>query len=130
MTIETQLSIFLDNRPGMLAHTCETLANAGINILALSISDTVDHVVIRLVVSNPKQALKMLEQLHGTVHQREVILMEVPNAPGALAKIAEKLASTGINIEYAYCTSLPSQTAGSLVIRTNNLEETFDVLND
>ena len=130
MTIEMQLSIFLDNRPGTLARTCEALAKSGINIMAMSISDTVDHAVVRLIVSDAKRALPLLQQLHGTVHQRDVLLMQIANTPGTLAAIAEKLTAAGINIEYAYCTSLPSQANGSLVIRTNNLEETFDVLND
>lgn len=128
ISIETQLSVFLDNRPGTLARTCQALAKEGINIMALSISDTVDHAVVRLVVSDAKKAVKVLDALHATVHERDVVFMDVPNKPGMLAKIAQKLAEAGINIEYAYCTSSADQEVGKLVLRTNNIEETIDAL--
>ena len=128
ISIEKQLSVFLDNRPGTLARTCQALAKDGVNVLALSISDTVDHAVVRMVVSDAKKAVTVLRGLHATVHERDVILMEVPNAPGTLARVAEQLAEAGINIEYAYCTSSLSQEMGNMVLRTNNLEETINVL--
>ncbi len=128
ITIETQFSIFLDNRPGTLARTCQALAKASINILALSISDTVDHVVVRLVVSDAKHAMKILHELHATVQERDVVFMDVPNHSGALAAVAQKLAEAGINIEYAYCTSFASQEVGHLVLRTNDIEVTIDAL--
>lgn len=130
ISIQTQLSVFLDNRPGTLARTCQALAKEDINILALSISDTVDHAVVRMVVSHAKKAEDVLTRLHTTVQGRDVILMDVPNKPGVLAKIAEKLAEAGINIEYAYCTSALSQETGSMVLRTNDLEETVNVLSE
>jgi hypothetical protein len=128
IAIETQLSIFLDNRPGTLARTCQALAKEQINILAMSISDTVDHAVIRLVVSDAKKAAKILQGMQIAAYEHPVILMDVPNAPGSLAKIAEQLAEAGINIEYAYCTGSASQPTGNLVLRTNDIEETINAL--
>ena len=128
ISIETQLSIFLDNRPGMLARTCQALAKERINILAMSISDTVDHAIIRMVVSDTKKAATLLQALQLPVHERPVIFMDVPNAPGSIAKIAEQLAEAGINIEYAYCTGSTSQPTGHLVLRTNDIEATINVL--
>jgi len=128
ISIQTQLAIFLDNRPGTLARTCQALAKAKVNILALSISDTVDHAVVRLVVDDAKQAVKVLEGMHATVQERDVIFMDVPNKPGMLAKIAEQLAEAGINIEYAYCTASTTQESGNLVLRTNDIEETINAL--
>jgi len=128
ISIETQLSVFLDNRPGTLARTCQALAKEGINVLALSISDTVDHAVVRMVVSDAKKAARVLQGLHATVHERDVVFLEIRNAPGELARIAERLAEAGINIEYAYCTASTSQEAGAMVLRTNNIEETIDAL--
>ena len=130
ISIQTQLSVFLDNRPGMLARTCQALAKEGINILALSISDTVDHAVVRMVVTDAKKAEQVLAKLHATVQGRDVILMSVPNQPGMLAKIAEKLAEAGVNIEYAYCTSSSGQEVGNMVLRTNDIEETVNMLSD
>ena len=105
ISIQPQLSIFLDNRPGTMARACQALAKEGINILALSISDTVDHAVVRMVVSDVRKALDVLTKLHVTIHERQVVVMDVPNRPGELARIAEQLAEAGINIEYAYCAS-------------------------
>ncbi len=128
MTIERQLSIFLDNRPGTLARTCQALAKEAVNILALSISDTVDHAVIRMVVTDVKKAAQVLQGLHVTVQEREVVFMNLSNAPGQLASIAQKLAEAGINIEYAYCTATPSQPTGNMVLRTNDIEATINIL--
>ena len=128
ISIQTQLAIFLDNRPGSLARTCELLAKDDINILALSISDTIDHAVVRMIVSNAKKAAQLLQKQHATVQEREVVFVDVPNVPGTLANIAQKLAAAGINIEYAYCTSSASQEVGGMVIRTNNIEETINAL--
>lgn len=128
LSIETQLSVFLDNRPGMLARACQALAKEQINILAMSISDTIDHAIIRLVVSDAKQAAAILQKLQLPVHERQVIFMDVPNTPGSLARIAEQLAEAGVNIEYAYCTGSATQPAGHLVLRTNDIEATINAL--
>jgi hypothetical protein len=128
LKIERQLAIFLDNRPGTLARTCQALQKAQINILALSIVDTVDHAVVRMVVDKTKEAEQVLSTLHAMVQGREVIFMDVPNQVGALASIAQRLAEAGINIEYAYCTTSPSHSAGAIVLRTNDLEATINAL--
>ena len=126
--IRPQLAVFLDNRPGTLARTCQALAKSKINILALSILDTVDHAIIRMVVDRPKDAEAVLAKLPAMVQRRDVVVMEVPNQIGALADVAERLAEAGINLEYAYCTSLVSQSAGAIVLRTNDLEATINAL--
>ena len=125
--IEKQIALYMDNRPGMLARTCEALAQAKINIRALSILDTVDHAVVRMVVDRTKEAEGVLSKLHAMIQCRDVIVMDVPNQIGALAAIPEKLAEAGINLEYAYCTST-SHSDGSIVLRTNDLEATINAL--
>ena len=124
--IEKQLAVFLDNRPGTLARSCQALSKAQINILALSILDTVDHAVVRMVVDKPQEAERVLSGLHAMVQARDVIVMDVANEPGVLAKIAERLAGAGINIEYAYSTS--SKEQGALILRTNDLEGAINAL--
>lgn len=128
ITIESQFAVFLDNRPGMLARTCQALASAKVNILALSILDTVDHAIVRMVVDKPKDAEQVLARLHAMVQRHEVVVIEVPNAVGALAGIAERLAEAGINMEYAYCSALASHGTGALILRTNDLEATINAL--
>ena len=130
MKIAKQLAVFLDNRPGTLTHTCQALARANVNILALSIVDAVDHAVVRLVVDRPKEAEQVLTKMHAMVQERDVVFMDLPNEVGALARITERLAQGGINLEYAYCTTSTSHGAGSLVLRTNDLEATINALSE
>ena len=126
--IVPQLAVFMDNRPGMLARICQALSSARINILAMSILDTVDHAIVRMVVDKPKDAEQALSKLQAMVQRRDVVFMDVPNAIGILAGIAEKLANAGINLEYAYCTASSSHSEGALVLRTNDLEATISAL--
>src|SRR5882672_2154269 len=74
MQITKQLAIFLDNRPGTLARVCHALAGAKINIYAITVSDTIDHSVIRLVVNDPRRALLLFEE-HGTLVVEDEVLM-------------------------------------------------------
>ena len=128
MKIQPQLAVFLDNRPGMLARTCQALAKADVNILALSILDTVDHAIVRMVVDKPKEAEAVLSQMHAMIQRRDVLVMDVPNQVGVLADLSERLTASGINLEYAYCTASSSQGAGTIVLRTNDLEATINAL--
>lgn len=126
--IERQFALFLDNRPGTLARVCQALAKERINIVALSILDTVDHAIVRMVVDKSREAEAVLSRLHEIVQSRDVIFMDVPNRVGALVEIAERLAAAGINLEYAYCTASTEQSAGAIVLRTNDLEATINAL--
>ena len=126
--IEPQIAVFLDNRPGMLLRTCQALSAGNINILALSILDTVDHAIVRMIVDKPKEAEQALSRIHAVVQVRDVIVMELPNKVGALAEVAERLATSGINMEYAYCTAAVPDSAGALILRTNDLEATINAL--
>jgi hypothetical protein len=129
MHITKQLAIFLENRPGMLARVCDALAESKINIYAISTSDTVDHTVIRMVVSDPRRALLIFEE-HGTLAIGvEVIMMENSNKPGSLARIARNLGKAGINIEYAYCATSPSAKKGLLILRVSDAKKALKVLN-
>lgn len=120
MQITKQLAIFLDNRPGTLARLAEALAEARINIYAISISDTVDHSVIRLVVSDCQKALHLFEE-HGTlVVEDEVLMLEGSNKPGELARIASLMAKAKVNIEYCYSATPPGSKNGLLILRVSN----------
>ncbi|MDW8308433.1 MAG: ACT domain-containing protein [Verrucomicrobiales bacterium] len=129
MHIAKQLAIFLENRPGMLARVCDALAAEGINIYALSTSDTIDHAVIRMVVSDYRRALHVFEQRGTLVVEDDVLLVEGSNRPGSLAQIAHKLAHARINIEYAYCATPPEAKKGLLVLRVKDVKKALKVLN-
>jgi hypothetical protein len=129
MQLTTQLALFLDNRPGTFARVCEALSTAKINIYAVSTSDTIDHSVIRMVVSDPRKAMLLFEE-HGTlVVEAEVVMIEGDNKPGSLARICRKLAAARINIEYCYCATPPYARKGLLVLRVNNAKKAMKVLN-
>jgi hypothetical protein len=103
--IEKQLSLFLDNKPGVLAEVCKTLSEQGINIRGLSVSDTVDHAMVRMIVSDPDKALHILGEHNTVVVEDHVLAVELSDKPGALGQIAQKLARGKVNISYAYGTS-------------------------
>ncbi len=128
MEIATQLALFLDNRPGMLARVCDALAEAQINIYALTTSDTIDHTVIRLLVSDPRKALLLFEERGTLVVETDVVLVDGDNKPGSLAAISQKLAKAKVNIEYCYCATPPNAEQGLLVLRVSNAEKACQVL--
>lgn len=128
MEVKTQLALFLANKPGTLAAVCDALAEEEINIFGLTISDTVDHAVVRMVVSDPEKALAIFEE-HGTlVVENKVIMLEHDNKPGTISKIAKQLAAENVNIEYAYLASVPTAAKGMLFFRPNDLKKACEIL--
>lgn len=126
--ITKQLAIFLDNKPGVLSNVCDDLAEHNINIIALTVSDTIDHTVLRLIVDDHEKAVSILETTGVMVVDREVILLDIPNKAGTLGKVAKYLAAKKHNIEYLYCSSGQSQKTGTLVLRTKNVEKAYELL--
>ena len=126
----TQLAVFLANRPGALARVCEALANAEINIHALATSDTVDHTVVRMVVSDPTKALMLLGEAGVLALETEVLSIETASQAGVLAKIAERLAEAEVNIEYAYLAGGRAAEKGLIILRPSDVEKARRVLQD
>jgi len=129
MQITKQLAIFLDNRPGMLARVAEALAEAKINIYAITTSDTVDHSVIRLVVNDYRKAMHVFEERGTLVVEDDVLLFEGGNKPGELAKLANTLAKAKVNIEYCYSATPPDAKKGLMILRVSNPVKALKVLN-
>lgn len=132
ITIETatQLAVFLGNRPGALSRLCNELAEAEINIHALTTSDTIDHAVVRMVVSDPTKALMILGERGVLALENDVLMIESNNQPGTLAAIAERLAKASINIEYAYLASSAKSEQGLMILRPSNVEKAERALRD
>ena len=120
MQITKQLAIFLDNRPGMLAAVADALAEAEINIYAITTRDTVDHSVIRLVVSDYRKALHVFEERATLVVEDDVLMIDGSNKPGELAAIAHKLAKAKINIEYCYSATPSDAKKGLMIVRVSD----------
>lgn len=127
--VARQLAVFLDNRPGTLARLCDALSEEKINIFAINTSDTVDHIVIRMVVSDPARALAVLEERGTLAVSHDVLMIDGNNKPGSLAAIAHRLADARINIEYAYCATHPNAQKGLLILRTSDPKKALKVLN-
>lgn len=126
--IRKQISIFLENKPGTLADVTQSLQDENINILAMTVSDTIDHAVVRMMVDKPGEAIHRLEDQNLLVVENKVLVVDLENKPGALANMANRLAEHNINIEYAYCTASPAQQKGMMIIRLSNPEEALRLL--
>lgn len=126
--IVTQLAVFIENKPGTLAAVCDVLAKEGINIYGLATSDTTDHNVVRMVVSDPDRALEIFEERGTLVVENDVILVESRNQPGALSRIARALAKKKLNIEYAHLASRPGDAKAMLILRVSNTKAALAAL--
>jgi len=126
----TQLAVFLSNRPGALARVCEELAKAEINIHALAVSDTADHSVVRMVVGDPTKALMLLGERGVLALETDVLMIECDNEPGTLARIADRLAKSDVNIEYAYLATSVRSEKGLMILRPEDVEKAQRVLRD
>ena len=126
----TQLAVFLSNRPGALARVCEALAKAEINIHALATSDTVDHSVVRMVVSDPTRALMLLGEAGVLALENDVLMIQSDNHPGTLARIADRLSRAGINIEYTYMAAMLNADRGLIILRPNDVDKAMRALHD
>lgn len=101
MTID-QLSVFVENKPGHLLEIAETLGEAGIDLRALSIGDTAEFGVLRLIVSEADRALAVLREAGFAVSLTQVLAVSLADTPGSLSRILRVIAGAGINVEYLY----------------------------
>ena len=121
MHIETQFSVFMVNKPGVLAQILGELAKAKINIVAMTMMDSMEHGVMRIVAAGPEKIRKSLAKLNMSYSETSVLCVTLANKAGALAEVTEKLAKSHVNISYAYC------TAGARGGRTTGILKVADV---
>ena len=125
-----QISIFLENKSGRLAGVTSVLGENGINIRALSIADTTDFGILRLIVNNPEKAFQVLKDEGFTLSTTDVIAVEVADAPGGLSTPLLLLDQAGINIEYLYAFVQKTSSAALVVFRVEQLDEAVRVLQE
>lgn len=123
-----QISIFIENKSGRLAEVTGILGEAGVNIRALSLADTSDFGILRLIVDKPSQALEILRSNSFTVNMTEVVGVEVPDQPGGLASILTVLDKNSINVEYMYAFVERSGGNAVIIFRFDNVDEAINVL--
>jgi hypothetical protein len=112
-----QLSLFLENKPGQLKMACELLARAGINILTLSLADTKQFGILRLIVRDDARAQQVLAKAGFVAKVTEVLAIEVADRPGGLAEILAAIEGAGLNVEYMYAFTFGSAGKATMIFR-------------
>ncbi len=125
-----QISVFLENKAGRLADVTKILGENQINIRALSIADTADFGILRLIVSDPPKALAVLKREGLTVSETEVIAVEIPDKPGGLAGVLKDLEEKKVNIEYMYAFVGKSLENAVVIFRVEEIDCAIKLLND
>lgn len=129
MTVK-QLSVFVENRPGRLAELTRLLGDNGISIKAMSIADTKDFGILRLIVSDSEKALDLLKNDNCAVTLTDVLAIKISNQPGGLADAVEVLYKAGISVEYMYAAFIKEQDdTAFLILRVDNTDTAIDALN-
>ncbi len=127
---DTQFSVFLANKPGVLARVVQRLAENRINIVALSMMDSTEHGVLRIVVEDAARARSALASLDLPRTEQTVLLATLPNRPGALADMLERLAAGHVNVHYAYCTTGAAGGKTLGVFKVDNLQKAVQLLGE
>ena len=123
-----QISVFLENKSGRLAEVTRLLGEGGINIRALTLADTSDFGILRLIVSDNARALDILKKAGFTVGKTEVVAVEVPDRPGGLADILEQFGKAGTNVEYMYAFVEKSGDDAVVIFRFDDPEQAVELL--
>lgn len=128
MTVN-QLSVFIENRQGRLKEVLRVLKDNGVSILSLSLADTTDYGLLRLIVNNPEHGRNVLLEAGFSCMLTEVLIVKVPHVAGSLQKILEIIAEKNVSIEYMYGLSVAT-TDATIVMKTNELDLACSVLKD
>jgi hypothetical protein len=125
-----QLSVFLENRPSRLLEVTTVLGTNGINIRALSLADTSDFGILRLIVDEIEKAHTVLKDIGFTTRENDVIACEVPDKPGGLKDVLQLFADSGVNIEYMYAFLEKSKNNAVIIFRVEDIDNSIHILQD
>ncbi len=123
-----QLSVFLENSPGRLKAATKVLAEAKINMRALTLADTADFGVLRIIVDKPEEAMSILKKNHFAVKMTEVLAVEMDDTPGGLNTVLETLENSLVNIEYMYAFMGSKPRKALVIFRVDKLEKAIECL--
>ncbi|MCG3136533.1 MAG: hypothetical protein HJJLKODD_00367 [Phycisphaerae bacterium] len=129
LTQQTQFSIYMINKPGVLQQVCQRLADARINIIALAMMDSMEHGVLRVVSDDSTAARDVLKQLEVPISETDVLLVPMPNHPGAMADICNRLAAAKCKVSYAYCTAGTKGGRTTGIFKVANTSKAMTTLN-
>lgn len=130
MYVAPQFSVFMVNKPGVLAQVLGEFASAKVNITAITMMDSAEHGVMRVVFEEPTKAREILSRLNMPYNETEVLCVNLANKAGALAVVAEKLAKGHINISYAYCTAGATGGRTTGVLKVSDVKKAMKLLED
>lgn len=130
LSTDTQFSVFLVNKPGSLGRVVRRLAEKKINIIAMSMMDATEHGVLRLVAEDPASTRETLAALELPKTETTVLTSTLPNRPGALADVVERLDQEHVQVQYAYCTTGTRNGKALGVFKVSNLHKAVQVLSE
>ena len=117
-----QISVFMDNKPGQLSGVMEIIKESGINVRALSLADTKDFGILRIIVHDTEKAVDALKDAGYAVTVNEIVAITIPDSPGQLSRVLEILGKDNVNLEYLYAFTGASDRAVSFVLRVNDID--------
>ncbi|MCQ2490994.1 MAG: amino acid-binding protein [Ruminococcus sp.] len=123
-----QISVFLDNKPNQLTGVMKLIKNHNINIRALSIADTKDFGILRMIVSDTEKAVDVLREASYAVAETEIVAITIPDTPGQLSRVLDILGEQNVNIEYLYAFLGKSDRSVSFVIRVDDNDNAYTAL--
>ena len=126
--LQRQITVAIENQPGRLADIAKALASSGINIKDLSILDSIEQGVIRMVTSDPAACKALLTKQGFHPIEAEVLVVDLPDTPGELAVLARALAEGGVNIDYAYGSEEPAEKKMRVVMKVSPLPRACDII--
>ncbi len=128
MRIETQFSVYLINKPGVLAAVTGALAKSRVNIIALALMDSGEHGALRIVCDDAEKTRAVLGKAHDRWTECEVLAVELDNSPGTFANVSQLLANEHVNITYAYCTGGAFGGHVTAIFRVSDIKKAMEVL--
>jgi len=125
-----QISIFLENNAGRLAEVTKVIADAKINIRAISIADTADFGILRIIADKPEVAMAACAAAGFTARMTDVLAVEISDEPGSLARIMDLFKNTGVNIEYLYASLEGAKDKAVVIFKVEDLEHGLKIVKD
>ncbi len=124
----TQFSVFMINKPGVLQHVCQELAQAKVNIVALTMMDSMEQGVLRIVSDDVPKTREVLKGLEIPISETDVLVVPMPNHPGAIADICSRLAESKCRVSYAYCTTGARGGKTTGIFKVGNMDRAIKTL--
>ncbi len=125
-----QISVFVENKPNMLAPAMKLLKKSKINIRAMAIADTKDFGILRLIVNDTDKTVEILREASYAVAVTDIVAISIPDTPGQLSRVLDILGDSGVNLEYLYAFIGRTDKSVSFVLRVDDNENASNALND